>query len=297
MKTNNAYFQIITGKITELQVIDTNLSLFGDNTLASLPLLGQLALGNTAEAASQIGMASGQKEAVDYLNSVQYFRCKLGELTIHGIFCRAFFRNGDKVEVVAEPLEDGSYYAYALRRPIDHRLWLYPRAMKGSKAGNKSSLKFAGYTSLGIFILGVICAAITLYDMLFLFILFCIGCFIFDGLLFLILYFSYKNMVEGGGSGGSKVADKIFATLGYRNPKMVDMEQEYLEMFLFNKSVEDPDFYIDVTTDEFTRDDPKGVKWVAFYRKAPRIPKYVTVIHTEQDKSDLNNEKKKRKRK
>jgi hypothetical protein len=297
MKTNNAYFQIITGKITELKVIDTDLSLFGDNTLASLPLLGQLALGNSAEAASQIGMASGQKEAVDYLNSVQYFRCKLGELAIHGIFCRAFFRNGDKVEVVVEPLEDGSYYAYALRRPIDHRLWLYPRAMKGSKAGNKSSLKFAGYTSLGLFIAGVICAAITLYDMLFLFILCCIGCFIFDGLFFLILYFSYKNMVEGGGSGGSKIADKIFATLGYRNPKMVDMEQEYLEMFLFNKSVEDPDFYIDVTTDEFTRDDPKGVKWVAFYRKAPRIPKYVTVIHTEQDKSDLNNEKKKRKRK
>lgn len=61
---------------------------------------------------------------------------KLGELTVQGIFCRAFFRNGDKVEVVVEPLEDGSYYAYALHRPIDHRLWLYPWAMKGTKANN-----------------------------------------------------------------------------------------------------------------------------------------------------------------
>jgi hypothetical protein len=301
---NKNTYQIITGKITELEVIDTDLSLFGKGGFASLPILGQLMLGNTTEAASQIGMASGQEEAADYLNSAQYFRCKLGELTIHGIFCRAFFRNGDKVEVVAEPLEDGSYYAYALRRPIDHRLWLYPQAMKGSKAGNKSSLKFAGYTSLGIFIVTIICIAISLNFAkitsgrgLLYFLIASIAAFIIDGLLFLILYFSYKNMVEGGGSGGSKVADKIFATLGYRNPKMVDMEQEYLEMFLFNKSVEDPDFYIDVTTDEFTRDDPKGVKWVAFYRKAPRIPNYVTVIHTEQDKSDLKNEKKKRKRK
>jgi hypothetical protein len=71
MKANSDYYQIITGKITELEVTDTNLSLFGDGSFASLPLLGQLALGNSAEAASQVGMASGQEEAADYLNESQ----------------------------------------------------------------------------------------------------------------------------------------------------------------------------------------------------------------------------------
>jgi hypothetical protein len=282
----NHYFQIITGKITELEVIDTDLSHFGGNSFASLPLLGQLALGNSAEAASQVGMASGQQEAADYLNSVQYFRCKLGEFTVHGIFCRAFFRNGDKVEVVVEPLDDGSYYAYALRRPIDHRLWLYPWAMKGTKASNKASLKFAGSISLGIFIATIICIAITCGDELLLFILMCIGAFIFDGLIFLILFYSDKGML----GGGSKDADKIFATLGYPKPKTVNMEQEFMEMFFNNKSMNEPNFYIDVNTDEFKRKDPPGVKWVAFYREAPPIPDYITVIHTEK----TNNNKRKK---
>jgi hypothetical protein len=143
----NQYFQIITGKITELEVIDTNLSHFSNGSFASLPLLGQLALGNSAEAASQVGMASGQQEA-----------------------------------------------------------------------------------------------------------------------------------------------DKIFATLGYPKPKTVNMEQEYMEMFFNNKSMNEPDFYIDVNTDEFKRKDPPGVKWVVFYRESPPIPDYITVIHTEK----TNNNKRKK---
>ena len=40
MKANNDHYQIITGKIADLQVIDTDLALFGKGTFASLPLLG-----------------------------------------------------------------------------------------------------------------------------------------------------------------------------------------------------------------------------------------------------------------
>ena len=274
---SNQYYQIITGKIAELEVIDTDLSLFGKGSFASLPILGQLALGNTTEAASQLGMATDQEEAVNYLNSVQYFRCKLGNLTVQGIFCRAFFRNGDQVEVVVEPLEDGSYYAYALRRPIDHRLWLYPWAMKGTKANNKEAFKDAGKISITAFILSMIIVAIIGDGNLnFIFFMLSIGLFV-DGMLFLILYFCNKAML----GSGSKEADKIFATLGYPKPETVNMEAEYMEMFFNNKSMNEPDFYIDVTTDEFTRNDPAGVKWVAFYREAPPIPDYITVIHTD----------------
>ena len=274
-ESNNDY-QIITGKIAELEVIDTDLSLFGKGSFASLPILGQLALGNTTQAASQVGMATDQEETVNYLNSAQYFRCKLGNLTVQGIFCRAFFRNGDQVEVVVEPLEDGSYYAYALRRPIDHRLWLYPWAMKGTKANDKDAFKEAGPITLGIFIVSLILIVITA-DELWILAIFLTTSIIFYGLFFLIYFWVYKNML----GGGSKEADKIFATLGYPKPETVNMEAEYMEMFFNNKSMKDPDFYIDVTTDEFTRNDPAGVKWVAFYREAPPIPDYITVIHTE----------------
>ena len=273
---HSEYYQIITGKIAELEVIDTDLSLFGKSNFASLPILGQLALGNTTEAASQLGMATDQEEAVNYLNSVQYFRCKLGNLTVQGIFCRAFFRNGDQVEVVVEPLEDGSYYAYALRRPIDHRLWLYPWAMKGTKANNKEAYKEAGTIMLLTYLGTSIAAGICLQDIL----LFCLSLIVItivDGLIFLVYFWMYKNML----GSGSKEADKIFATLGYPKPETVNMEAEYMEMFFNNKSMNEPDFYIDVTTDEFNRNDPAGVKWVAFYREAPPIPDYITVIHTD----------------
>ena len=274
-ESNNNY-QIITGKIAELEVIDTDLSLFGKGTFASLPILGQLALGNTTEAASQLGMATDQEEAVNYLNSVQYFRCKLGNLTVQGIFCRAFFRNGDQVEVVVEPLEDGSYYAYALRRPIDHRLWLYPWAMKGTKANNKAAFKEAGIFTLCIFI-GSFILYLFLTQKLWIIAIFIVASLVFHGLFFLFYFLLYKSML----GGGSKEADKIFATLGYPKPETVNMEAEYMEMFFNNKSMNEPDFYIDVTTDEFTRNDPAGVKWVAFYREAPPIPDYITVIHTD----------------
>lgn len=271
---NNDY-QIITGKIAELEVIDTDLSLFGKGSFASLPILGQVALGNTTEAASQLGMATDQEETVNYLNSVQYFRCKLGNLTVQGIFCRAFFRNGDQVEVVVEPLEDGSYYAYALRRPIDHRLWLYPWSMKGTKANNKEALKYTGTFTLIIFIIGIILVTIISDDLTFFFLMISISL-VTNISFFLFFFLIYKNML----GSGSKEADKIFATLGYPKPETVNMEAEYMEMFFNNKSMNEPDFYIDVTTDEFKRNDPAGVKWVAFYREAPPIPDYITVIHT-----------------
>ncbi|OTP96782.1 hypothetical protein B6D08_14405, partial [Gilliamella apicola] len=199
----------------------------------------------------------------DFLNSVQYFTCKIGNLEVRGIFCRAFFRNGDQVEVVVEPCDEDGYLAYALRRPIDHRLWLYPWAMKGSKANSRVALK-----SELIFILPVyfciLAEVIFVSKQLSTFIAgFCISTALCT-LFFLITYFWYKKLL----GGGSKEADKIFATLGYPNPKTVDMEKEFLEVFM-NKSESDPDFYVDTTTEEYRQEVPDGVKWVTFYCEAP----------------------------
>ncbi|WP_392553308.1 putative type VI secretion system effector [Orbus wheelerorum] len=274
------FYQIITGTLSELEVFDTQAQFFKSRKLAGLPAAGLLVLGDAAAAASQLSLADSNDEASAYLNSVQYFRCKVGDLVVEGVFCRAFFTNGDQVEVVVEPRADGSYFAYALRRPIDHRLWLHPFAMKGSKVGDKEALKFSAMIALPTFIIGIIVMIFT-NDDINLFIKMSSAYFVISSAIGLFLYFFAKS----GTTASAKIADKIFASLGYLKPKEVDMEQEFMEFYFNNKSETDPDFYVDITTKQY-KQDAEGVKWVAFYREAPAIPDYITVIHTEPRRNE-----------
>ena len=271
------YFQIIKGKISDLKVIDTSSAVFGTGALNGLPAISHAVMGDNLAAASQVATSNRYEDESDFLNSVQYFTCKIGNLEVRGIFCRAFFRNGDQVEVVVEPCEEDGYFAYALRRPIDHRLWLYPWAMKGSKANSRAALKSVGLFTLLVYLCDLVLLIIVSNDLSDFAFGFSVTTPVFI-LFFLISYFCYKKLL----GGGSKEADKIFATLGYPNPETVDMEKEFLEVFM-NKSESDPDFYVDTTTEEYLREDPDGVKWVTFYCEAPPIPDYITVIDTELD--------------
>ena len=271
------YFQIIKGKISDLKVIDTSLAVFGSGALNGLPAISQALMGDNLAAASQVATSNRYEDESDFLNSVQYFTCKIGNLEVRGIFCRAFFRNGDQVEVVVEPCDEDGYLAYALRRPIDHRLWLYPWAMKGSKANSRAALKSVGLFTLLVYLCDLVLLIIVSNDLSDFAFGFSVTTPVFI-LFFLITYFCYKKLL----GGGSKEADKIFATLGYPDPKTVDMEKEFLEVFM-NKPESDPDFYVDTTTEEYRQEVPDGVKWVTFYCEAPPIPDYITVIDTELD--------------
>ena len=272
------YFQIIKGKISDLKVIDASLAVFRRGALNGLPVISHALMGDNLAAASQVATSNRYEDESDFLNSVQYFTCKIGNLEVRGIFCRAFFRNGDQVEVVVEPCEEDGYLAYALRRPIDHRLWLYPWAMKGSKANSRAALKSVGLFTLLVYLCILVTITILAKQLSAFIAAFTVSTAV-STLFFLITYFWYKKLL----GGGSKEADKIFATLGYPDPKTVDMEKEILEVFINNKSTSDPDFYFDTTTEEYLREDPDGVKWVTFYREAPPIPDYITVIDTELD--------------
>ena len=271
------YFQIIKGKISDLKVIDTSSAVFGSGALNGLPAIGHAVMGDNLAVASQVTTSNRYEDESDFLNSVQYFTCKIGNLEVRGIFCRAFFRNGDQVEVVVEPCEEDGYLAYALRRPIDHRLWLYPWAMKGSKANSRAALKSVGLFTLLVYLCILVTITILAKQLSAFIAAFTVSTAV-STLFFLISYFCYKKLL----GGGSKEADKIFATLGYPNPKTVDMEKEFLEVFI-NKSESDPDFYVDTTTEEYRQEVPDGVKWVTFYCEAPPIPDYITVIDTELD--------------
>ncbi|WP_392562397.1 putative type VI secretion system effector [Orbus sturtevantii] len=274
------YYQIITGTLSDLEVFDTQAQFFKSRKLTGLAPIGLLALGDVAAAASQLSTADDNEEGMAYLNSVQYFRCKIGACIIEGTFCRVFFTNGDKVEVVVEPKKDGSYFAYALRRPIDHRLWLHPWATKGTKAGNKSALKFSGAFIAFCFILVAVIVLFNTRDVHFLLFLSLIATIAYP-LFGVFVYFLYKSIF----GQGSKEADKIFATLGYPDPKRVDMEQEFYEFYSYMEE-SDPNFYVDISTEQYQQQTPEGAKWVTFYREAPPIPDYITVINAESQNNE-----------
>ena len=150
--------------------------------------------------------------------------------------------------------------------------------MKGSEVNSRVALKSTGIFTLLVYLCILVTITILAKQLSAFIAAFTVSTAV-STLFFLITYFWYKKLL----GGGSKEADKIFATLGYPDPKTVDMEKEILEVFINNKSTSDPDFYFDTTTEEYLREDPDGVKWVTFYREAPPIPDYITVIDTELD--------------
>ena len=199
MINNDKYYQIITGIVSELEVFDTEQQFLKTRKLAGLPALGLFFLGDVVAAASQLNTTDSNEEAAEFLNSVQYFRCKMGSNIIEGIFCRVFFNNGDQVEVVVEPRSDGSYFAYALRRLIDHRLWLHPWATKGTKAGNKSALKFAVLLMSVIFVFTIIFMLInTSLDEYYIFLIALPVILVLDILLGVLVYFLHKSILSKG---------------------------------------------------------------------------------------------------
>ena len=280
------HYQIITGIVSDLEIFDTEQQFLKTRKLAGLPALGLFFLGDVVAAASQLNTADSNEEAAEFLNSVQYFRCKMGSNIIEGIFCRVFFNNGDQVEVVVEPRSDGSYFAYALRRLIDHRLWLHPWATKGTKAGNKSALKFAVSLMSVIFVFTIIFMIInTSLDEYYMFLIALPVILVLDILLGVLVYFLHKSIL----SKNSHIADKIFATLGYADPKRVDMEAEFYKFYAY-RDENSPNFYVDINSAQYKQQPPEGAKWVTFYREAPPIPEYIKVIHTKSEDMKSKND-------
>ncbi|WP_231752073.1 putative type VI secretion system effector [Burkholderia sp. MSMB1498] len=85
-----------------------------------------------------IGLASlaGTKEEAD---KVQF---ELGGKFFTGWLMWSPFQDDEEVEVVAEPLKDGTYRAFAILRPSDHTIALYPHCSRGKSAHFKNSFKW-----------------------------------------------------------------------------------------------------------------------------------------------------------
>lgn len=284
---NKEYYQIITGYITDFEVFDSKRYFLKSRESLGLPSIDLSEIGELELVRYDIRkeIHSLQRNSKIVIHDiVEYFRCKLGDNLIEGVFALISFKEGDYVEMVVEPLPGGSYFAFAVRRAIDHRLWLHPHATSGTQALNKY-MKNKSSAIYGTFfitsLLGVVLLVYSLMRMISEKLSFFIILYIFLLILGLFLVFcgySLISMRKNRSRSGSKVADKIFATLGYPNPKeiMVDLKTDN------NKY----DFY-KLTSLYFSntkgRNKVKGALWLALYTNAPAIPSYINVIHTENN--------------
>lgn len=314
------HYQIITGYITDLAIYSSQEAFIQARQLAggadiNLYSIGHLALVYHFNARVAAADLSGKYDTPTS-NMEQYYRFKLGDKLIEGVCCRVAFTDGDYVEVVADPIDGGCYFAYALRRPVDHLIWMHPYATEGTAASIENpkirtplTVKVMGLGAIAICILGFIQAY--LQSSLVLLLLFCIFA------VAIVIPLKIFSGIKKQANEGSPIADRIYTTLGYHNPKQFNIEKEHALLFekidqlavdhliTYQGPLTDEDEIMqeiydqykdqqspnDTETDklvkQYLKTELNGMQWVYLYRCAPTIPNYITVIHTESNNDEI----------
>ncbi|SUB82349.1 Uncharacterised protein [Pragia fontium] len=260
-------FIVFSGTVSNLVVIEHESNVFSDEKnrrLGALATLGLAAIGESGSAATSLQHTSGGDI------KLQLFRCEIAGKTVYGCFSRVFFADGEQVDIVAEPQEDGGFYAYSVRRPIDHRLWLPFYCERGTKAHRKSNIIMATwFPSIILFIVFLM----MVYEISFGhhsmdFILKLIGIFLVSGTSsFLFLFLCIYSLLKGL-TGHSQLAEKVFITLGYKNPELLDMNKENAQFIKDCK--EYGEFYYVPDTKQYQQ--ILVAPCVYHYRIAPEVP-------------------------
>ncbi|WP_294953928.1 hypothetical protein [uncultured Gilliamella sp.] len=316
--TSIAHYQIITGYITDLAVYSSRETFIQARQLAGCADINLNSIGYLAVVYKINQMIAAQDSAGkgDTPNIEQYYRFKLGDKLIEGVCSRVAFADGDYVEVVVDPIDGGSYFAYALRRPADHIIWMHPYATEGTAASIENpkirtplTVKVMGLGAIAICILGFIQAY--LQSSLVLLLLFCIFA------VAIVIPLKIFSGIKKQANEGSPIADRIYTTLGYHNPKQFDIEKEHALLFekidqlavdhliTYQGPLTDEDEIMqeiydhykdqqspnDTETDklvkQYLKTELNGMQWVYLYRCAPTIPNYITVIHTESNNDEI----------
>jgi hypothetical protein len=92
-------------------------------------------MGMGATGVGLIGMAGNSEEEADWVEF------ELDGKHVKGWLWMMPMRNGDNVEIVAEPIGNNHYVAYAVKRDGDDLLAVYPHATAGRKAHYRRSVK------------------------------------------------------------------------------------------------------------------------------------------------------------
>lgn len=111
-----------------------------------------------AGSSGAVGLASlaGAKEEAD---KVQF---EIDGKQVAGWLMWFPFQDGDEVEAVAEPLRDGTYRTFAVLRPSDRTITLYPHCSRGRWAFFKNSAKL-----FALFFILMVCSMGALMSLMF----------------------------------------------------------------------------------------------------------------------------------
>jgi len=220
----------ITGVIDNLQRWDGEESFIvggGTKTVGGAVAVGA-AVSGLAGAAASAAISTSDTE-----DPVEFFTCNLGDKSIFGRFGMISFYNGDNVVMVVEE-QEGFSEAYAVCRPKDRKIWMYPHCGKGFHAFVFSWLQnISTLTIIGLPLIIIVPDLLTgnvvnIFDSRTLWrmcsmMCICIG-------IGIIITFIFSKF--------GRLSSTIFKALGFKNPDSVDLPKR-LKIYLKNSSVSD----------------------------------------------------------
>ena len=214
MNTQQTRFRKISGVVVNLNVTQDEENFIqtrADQAAGGAAAVG-LAVGGLAGAATGAALSSGN--AAD---TVDFFTCAINGQPVWGRFGIVSFKDGESVEVVGENTHQG-FEAYAVTRPSDRTIWMYPHCSRGIKA----HVRFSVIGILLLSVLGSLCIQ---------FVLWLLSDSPSEGWGFLLTFF--LTNVIGTALVASFVASRfmtfahlsndIFAALGFEKPAEVDL--------------------------------------------------------------------------
>ena len=149
MNTQQVRFQKISGVVANLIITQDEQNFVqtrADQAASGTAAVG-LAVGGLAGAATGALLSSS-----DAADTVDFFTCTVDGQPVWGRFGIVSFKEGECVEVVGENTRQG-FEAYAITRPSDRTIWMYPHCSRGTKA----HVRFSIASILLLSIVGALC--------------------------------------------------------------------------------------------------------------------------------------------
>ncbi|QEO26506.1 MULTISPECIES: putative type VI secretion system effector [Xanthomonas translucens group] len=225
--------RLLRGKLSAVKTSRTTIDFFfgqSDERLMEGTAVAAAAMGLSGAAAAMTGAALDETK-----EDVLRVEFTIDGERIEGVFWSFPFQEGDELEAVVESTQQG-WIAFAVARPCDRIVAIYPYAWAGTIAHYKRSFSVAWKVILAIVFFGTATMVLlTLLDwkekspeiikMIFL----GGGCF---SLILAVIAFNLSRRLLPF----SEMADRIFATLKLDAPKWVNLRQSTLR----NRTPEDP---------------------------------------------------------
>jgi hypothetical protein len=162
------------------------------------------------------GVANASMVAMYDGENVQHFGCYIGDQMVIGTFPSVGFKEGEEVKVVVSKLDDKVFFAHAVMRLRDTKLWMPHSIFKGRYAIAIWLAKLMGWVSLigWLFINAIFYFEDTKGNSLENALISAVGLL---GFSLLGVFFITRSSPEG------PYAERIFKVLGFKSPKFVNL--------------------------------------------------------------------------